>query len=92
MLAQAVASKPDQANVPVQKPTSTPVDPAPGGDAGSVAPQIKLNIREYRVIGAKKFGPQEIGDAVYPSLGPLRTEQDVAVSYTHLTLPTILRV
>jgi hemolysin activation/secretion protein len=77
VLAQAVASKPDQANAPVQKPTSTPVDPAPGGDAGSVAPQIKFNIREYRVIGAKKFGPQEIGDAVYPFLGPLRTEQDV---------------
>lgn len=46
------------------------------GDAASI-PVRKLNIREYRVAGAKQLGAAEIGEAVYPFLGPMRTEQDV---------------
>lgn len=54
-----------------QAPTETTQAGAPGGQT------VRLNIREYRVFGAKKLTQQEIGEAVYPFLGPLRTEQDV---------------
>lgn len=47
----------------------------PGGTAGGQT--VRLNVREYRVYGAKRLNQQEIGEAVYPFLGPLRTEQDV---------------
>ncbi len=51
---------------------------APEAEAGSEAPpETRLYIREYRVTGAKKLPPPEIEKAVYPYLGPGRTEQDV---------------
>jgi hemolysin activation/secretion protein len=34
-------------------------------------------IREYRVVGTQKLTEKEIGEAVYPFLGPGRTEEDV---------------
>ncbi len=36
-----------------------------------------LFIREYRVEGVKKLSREEIGETVYPFLGPGRTSQDV---------------
>jgi hemolysin activation/secretion protein len=76
VLAQAVVDKPDRLNPPPAQPPAAEA-PAAGAAAGPESPTIKLNIREYRVIGAKKLGAAEIGEAVYPFLGPLRTDKDV---------------
>jgi hemolysin activation/secretion protein len=43
-----------------------------------------LNVREYRVAGAKHLTAQEIGEAVYPHLGPGRTPEDVEAARTAL--------
>lgn len=52
--------------------------PAPSAPEDEVSRAMRgALIREYRVIGTKKLSPQEIGDAVYPFLGPGRTEEDV---------------
>jgi hemolysin activation/secretion protein len=37
----------------------------------------KFYVREYRVQGGKRLSSQEIGEAVYPYLGPGRTADDV---------------
>jgi len=36
-----------------------------------------LNIRQYLVTGSKRLSAAEVGEAVYPFMGPARTEQDV---------------
>ncbi len=42
------------------------------------APQMKqVYIQEYRVTGTKHLTEQEVGEAVYPFLGPERTPDDV---------------
>jgi len=47
------------------------VQPAADPSAGT------LYIREYRVLGAHQLNSEEIGEAVYPFLGPGRTKDDV---------------
>ena len=53
------------------------------GIAPEVAPTVNqtavgpLNVREYRVAGAKHLTPAEIGEAVYPFLGPGRTLEHI---------------
>jgi hemolysin activation/secretion protein len=37
----------------------------------------RLNIREYRVSGARLLSSVEVGDVVYPFLGPERTNDDI---------------
>jgi hemolysin activation/secretion protein len=49
-----------------------PVPPVPSENR-----MRSLNIREYRVTGAKQLTAGEIGEAVYPFLGPGRTPEDV---------------
>jgi hemolysin activation/secretion protein len=58
--------------VPVSTPPSRPDSPSPEQAA---APS--LFIREYRVAGAKLLTPNEVGEVVYPFLGPGRTREDV---------------
>lgn len=41
------------------------------------AVEMKFYIREYRVEGAKRVSKVEVGEAVYPFLGPGRTPEDV---------------
>jgi hemolysin activation/secretion protein len=45
--------------------------------AGSTAGKPVMYIREYRVAGATLLSPGEIGETVYPYLGPGRTAEDV---------------
>jgi hemolysin activation/secretion protein len=52
------------------------VEPSMAANVNATAVR-QLNIREYRVAGSKKLTAEEIGEAVYPFLGPMRTEQDV---------------
>ena len=53
------------------------------GIAPEAAPTVNqtavgpLNVREYRVAGAKHLTPAEIGEAVYPFLGPGRTLEHI---------------
>ncbi len=44
----------------------------------------RIYIREYRVLGAKEFPNVAIEEAVYPYLGPGRTEEDVEQARTAL--------
>lgn len=66
-----------------QSPDATPAAapaPAPAEAATSAAPaepQPTLYIREYRVQGSKLLTGSEVGTAVYPYLGPQRTDTDV---------------
>ena len=39
-----------------------------------------LYIAEYRVVGAQLLNEEEIGEAVYPFLGPGRTDADVTAA------------
>lgn len=50
---------------------------ASSGDPGAAAAGPTLYIREYRVQGAKILPAQEVGEVVYPYLGPARTAEDV---------------
>lgn len=43
----------------------------------SAADVQKLYIREYRLSGSKRLSAAEVGEAVYPFLGPGRTPEDV---------------
>lgn len=43
----------------------------------ATAAEVKFYIREYRVNGAKRLSDLEVGEAVYPFLGPGRTPGDV---------------
>lgn len=54
------------------QPPPTPPPQAPEDTAGR-----QFYIREYRVSGSKILTPLEIGDTVYPFLGPGRTAKDV---------------
>ena len=47
------------------------------GAAVETAPAQRLYIREYRIAGAKLLNAREVGEAVYPFLGPGRTVEDV---------------
>ena len=55
------------------------VQPATANAATSAppAPQSTLYIREYRVLGSHALKPIEVQEAVYPFLGPGRTNEDV---------------
>jgi hemolysin activation/secretion protein len=55
---------------PPQPDTQTPA-------TASAPPRRKLFIVEYRVLGSKVLSAAEIGDTVYPFLGPGRTVDDV---------------
>ncbi|MES2659596.1 MAG: ShlB/FhaC/HecB family hemolysin secretion/activation protein [Verrucomicrobiota bacterium] len=44
------------------------------------AADMKFYIREYRVDGAKRLNGTEVGEAVYPYLGPGRTPEDVEMA------------
>ncbi len=50
-----------------------------GGLAWAAAqpPERTIYIREYRIAGAKQLSGTEVGNAVYPFLGPERTASDV---------------
>jgi len=62
----------------VAAPAPPPEQPAPPSTAdANPAPQRKLFIQEYRVTGSKILSAAEIGDTVYPYLGPGRTLEDV---------------
>ncbi|MEA3208025.1 MAG: hypothetical protein QOE70_1082 [Chthoniobacter sp.] len=50
--------------------------PAPAATAPAEAGQL-LNIREYRISGARLLNSTEVGEVVYPFLGPERTSEDV---------------
>lgn len=54
----------------------SPVAPPPAEVLASPA-SPKFYIREYRIAGVKKLSAAEAGNAVYPFLGPERTEADV---------------
>ena len=43
----------------------------------TAAPERPIYIREYRVTGAHRLPEVEVQEAVYPFLGPGRTERDV---------------
>lgn len=66
---------------PKPAPTPAPVDATPDSGEPSAnsakPPQRQFFIREYRVMGSKIVTPAEIGDTVYPYLGPGRTMEDV---------------
>lgn len=49
----------------------------PAEPASETPPETLLNVREYRVRGSKLLGPDEIGAAVYPYLGPYRSVKDI---------------
>ena len=53
------------------------VELPPEGEAPPAVPSPTLYIQEYRVLGAKQLPNIEVEEAVYPYLGPGRTEQDV---------------
>ncbi len=53
---------------------------AAGAASAAVAGAGPLYIREYRVVGAQLLKEGEIGEAVYPFLGPGRTEGDVTAA------------
>ena len=69
------------------RPSPASRDPSPvstvatesGGvtSASPAAPERPMYIREYRVLGAHRLPDIEVQDAVYPFLGPGRTERDV---------------
>ncbi len=71
-------------------PSSSPPPPAKetvtaptleGAAAVQVPPIVgNLNIREFRVTGAKALSRVDIEKAVYPFLGPGRTDQDVTAA------------
>ncbi|MFZ4764873.1 MAG: ShlB/FhaC/HecB family hemolysin secretion/activation protein [Roseimicrobium sp.] len=59
-------------------PAAAPAAEAPATQEGeSSAPLPSLYIREYRVQGSKLLSAGEIGEAVYPFLGPARTTEDI---------------
>ncbi len=58
---------PDFRKLPALKPLAEPVTPD----------EPTIYIAEYRVIGAKILPTDQVGDAVYPFLGPERTLADV---------------
>ena len=61
-------------------PASAPAAPAPAtstAPAGSSPAPRPFFIQEYRVTGSKLLTPAEIGETVYPFLGPGRTVDDV---------------
>jgi hemolysin activation/secretion protein len=45
--------------------------------AANAADPAKFYIRKYKVEGSKRLSAQEVGEAVYPFLGPGRTPDDV---------------
>lgn len=61
----------------------TPQQEAPGAaeqqSSGAEEAQVAqpVYIQEYRVTGARLLSQKEIGDTVYPFLGPARTNEDV---------------
>ncbi len=60
-----------------QAPSAAPEQSAPAAVTDETAQVGNLYIREYRVRGSKILKPIEIEEAVYPYMGPGRTEQDV---------------
>jgi len=77
--AEAVAELPEESSPP--DPESALSEPATFPEQ---RPQSSLFIREYRVQGAKRLSKLEVEQAVYPYLGPARTERDVEEARTAL--------
>ena len=81
---------------------AAPATPAPAGARESSGEQTNashrptsvrpgagaLYIAEYRVVGAQLLKEDEIGEAVYPFLGPGRTDADVTAAAGALPSPT----
>jgi hemolysin activation/secretion protein len=68
------------AELPEGSAPSEPAIEAAFPDSESLSPsraKTSLFIREYRVQGAKRLSKLEVEAAVYPYIGPARTEQDV---------------
>lgn len=62
------------------KPAAGAVKEAPAAQAPAPAPapeQPKMYLREFRVLGAKTLPKIDVEEAVYPYLGPGRTQEDV---------------
>ena len=79
----------DHAGAAITEPAQPPALPAgtagdaetsqaPAADESAVVP--RFYIREYRVVGAKRLPRIEVEDAVYPFLGPGRTNADLAAA------------
>ena len=67
------------ANMPPPAPTQqmTGVADETSSSVASSTSKRTLYIREFRVSGSRQLDGAEIGNVVYPYLGPLRTEEDV---------------
>ena len=84
-LATALAALTILFSCPLQSHAANPspsASPAPasasqGATVQAPAPEPTLYIREYRVNGVHKLTNLEVGQAVYPFLGPERTREDV---------------
>ena len=63
----AAEDLPDLSQLPKPDPSLASAEPA----------EQRLYVAEYRVIGAHILPPSEVGDAVYPFMGPERTLDDV---------------
>src|SRR5580698_9358118 len=78
-MAVAQAETPKDYTAPPKSTEVTAPGPGTATMAGESAPTTPsqptrtLFIQEYRVLGSKILSPQEIGDTVYPFLGPGRT-------------------
>ena len=57
--------------------TTGPAAPAATESSTAAAPERPIYIREYRITGAHRLPEVEVQEAVYPFLGPGRTERDV---------------
>jgi hemolysin activation/secretion protein len=74
-VAKADPARPAQPATPPPAPVRASATGAE--DLPAAPPARKLFIREYRVTGSKILSPVEVGDTVYPFLGPDRTLDDV---------------
>lgn len=69
---------PDASDVTAEAAAAGPPQEAPAPAAqANAGPKPTIFIREFRLRGAKLLPPAEVQDAVYPFLGPERTEDDI---------------
>lgn len=87
-LAQARAAEPAAAELPGAEPLSarsgTESRAATKRENGAPLESPTYYIREYRVKGAKQLPVLEVENAVYPFLGPGRTERDIEAARASL--------
>jgi hemolysin activation/secretion protein len=72
-VAKADPARPARSVTPPPAAAPDVADPSPATATTNAAPAHKMFIREYRVTGSKILTAVEIGDTVYPFLGPDRT-------------------